>query len=117
MPRVSDLASPDLGTIRFRRLQIGLVALGVLVILAFAGSSAHDAWRSYRYALETPDRAIRYALNVSDRDSTSTARTVANFGGAGVQGREGADHARNALGNHHVRIRDDEERRADDGHG
>lgn len=27
---------------------------------------------------------MRYALNVSDRDSTSAARTVANFGGAGV---------------------------------
>lgn len=35
-------------------------------------------------ALETQDRAVRYALNVSQRDSTSAARTVASFRGAGV---------------------------------
>jgi len=58
MPSASDLASPDLGTIRFRRLQFGVVALGILVLLAFAGSSAHDAWRAYRYALETTDREL-----------------------------------------------------------
>jgi len=58
MLSVSDLASPDLGTIRFRRLQMGIVALGILVILAFAGSSAHDAWRSYHDALETTNREL-----------------------------------------------------------
>jgi len=75
MLSVSDLASPDLGTIRFRRLQIGLVALGVLVILAFAGSSAHDAWRSHRYALETTDREL-----------TNTARALAEQTVWSVQG-------------------------------
>jgi len=55
---VSDLASPDLGTIRFRRLQFGVVALGILVIVAFAGSSARDAWRSYHYALDATDREL-----------------------------------------------------------
>jgi PAS domain S-box-containing protein len=58
MLSVSDLASPDLGRIRFRRLQLGVVALGALVILAFAGSSGHDAWRSYHYALKTTDREL-----------------------------------------------------------
>ncbi|MDB5850123.1 MAG: 4-hydroxyphenylpyruvate dioxygenase [Rhodoferax sp.] len=35
--------------------------------------------------MESRDRAVRYALNVSERASTSTARTVSQFGGAGVQ--------------------------------
>jgi len=34
---------------------------------------------------ESGTRAVRYALNVSERASTSTARTVSQFGGAGVQ--------------------------------
>jgi PAS domain S-box-containing protein len=32
--------------------------LGVLIILAFAGSSAYDAWRAYRNALVTTDREL-----------------------------------------------------------
>jgi 4-hydroxyphenylpyruvate dioxygenase len=35
--------------------------------------------------MESGDREVRYALNVSERASTSTARTVSQFGGAGVQ--------------------------------
>jgi PAS domain S-box-containing protein len=59
------LVSPDTGTIRFRRLQIGIVVVGVLLILAFAASSAYDAWRSYRYSIAATQREIRnvaYAL-------------------------------------------------------
>jgi 4-hydroxyphenylpyruvate dioxygenase len=35
--------------------------------------------------MESSEREVRYALNVSERASTSTARTVSRFGGAGVQ--------------------------------
>ena len=58
MISLSDLAAPDSGPIRFRRLQVGIAVLGVVVILGFAGSSAHDAWRSYQYSLASTDREL-----------------------------------------------------------
>jgi PAS domain S-box-containing protein len=54
------------GSIRFKRLRLGVVILGALVILAFAVSSAYDAWRSYRYARIATDREI-----------TNTAKAIA----------------------------------------
>ena len=54
----SAFAPPDAATNRFRRLQFGIVALGTLVILVFAGSTAYDAWRSYRYAVRATEREI-----------------------------------------------------------
>ena len=35
-------------------------------------------------ALESPNQAVRYALNVSERPSTTVARSVGSFGGAGI---------------------------------
>src|ERR1700729_1907445 len=43
---------------RFRRLRLGAIVLGVLVILAFACSSAYDAWRAYRNARVATDREL-----------------------------------------------------------
>jgi PAS domain S-box-containing protein len=43
---------------RFRRLQLGVIAVGTLVMLAFAGSSAQDAWRSYQATLTATDREL-----------------------------------------------------------
>jgi PAS domain S-box-containing protein len=43
---------------RFKRLRLGAIALGVLVVLAFVGSSAYDAWRAYRNALITNNREL-----------------------------------------------------------
>lgn len=43
---------------RFRRLRLGVITLGALVIVAFAGLSAYDAWRSYRSALVATDREL-----------------------------------------------------------
>jgi signal transduction histidine kinase/ActR/RegA family two-component response regulator len=63
MSSVSDLAPPDTGNVRFQRLQLGVVALGIIVILAFAGSSAHDAWRSYQYSLAATDRELTNMAN------------------------------------------------------
>jgi PAS domain S-box-containing protein len=50
-------------TVRFQRLQIGVALVGVLVILAFAASSAYDAWRSYRYAVAGTGREIDNVAN------------------------------------------------------
>ncbi|HTB65683.1 MAG TPA: ATP-binding protein [Steroidobacteraceae bacterium] len=45
-------------SIRFKRLRVGAVALGVIVILAFAGSSAYDAWRAYANSLMATEREL-----------------------------------------------------------
>jgi PAS domain S-box-containing protein len=45
-------------SMRFQRLRLGVVILGVLVILAFAASSAYDGWRAYQNALIATGREI-----------------------------------------------------------
>ena len=52
------LASSDAGSTRFKRLQFGVVGVGLLVIAALGCSSAYDAWRSYRYAVAGTQREI-----------------------------------------------------------
>ena len=49
--------------VRFNRLQIGVVVIGVLLICAFAGSSAYDAWRSYRYSTAATERELKNLAN------------------------------------------------------
>jgi PAS domain S-box-containing protein len=56
MSAVSNAAAPS--AIRFKRLRLGVLVCGVLVILAFAGSSAFDAWRAYRNSIAATDREI-----------------------------------------------------------
>jgi hypothetical protein len=46
------------GPPRFKRLRLRIVILGVLVVIAFAGSSAYDAWRAYNNALAATNREI-----------------------------------------------------------
>jgi len=58
MPSTDESASPHSRSIRFKRLRLGAIVLGVLVILAFAGSSAYDSWRAYRNALVATDREL-----------------------------------------------------------
>jgi PAS domain S-box-containing protein len=48
---------------RFRRLQLGVAAIGSIVILAFAGSSAYDAWRSYSRTVRSTERELRNIAN------------------------------------------------------
>jgi PAS domain S-box-containing protein len=45
-------------SVRFRRLRVATATLGVIVILAFAGSSAYDAWRAYNNALIATEREL-----------------------------------------------------------
>jgi PAS domain S-box-containing protein len=54
----SESTAKAAGANRFRRLRLRIVVLGMLVILAFAGSSAYDAWRSYGNALTATNREI-----------------------------------------------------------
>jgi PAS domain S-box-containing protein len=48
---------------RFRRLRVGTVTLGVIVILAFAGSSAYDVWRAYDNSLFATERELGELAN------------------------------------------------------
>src|SRR5271155_2960988 len=62
--------SPDIGSIPLKRLRLGIVVIGALIILAFDGSSAYDAWRSYRYSINATNREI---ANVANALSEQTA--------------------------------------------
>jgi PAS domain S-box-containing protein len=59
----SDFSSTHAGSIRFKRLRLRIVALGILVILAFAWASGYDVWRSYRHSLTSTDREIGNVAN------------------------------------------------------
>ncbi len=76
MSPASGHVSPDTGSIRFKRLRLGVVLLGALVILAFAGSSAYDAWRSYHYALAATDREIANMANALAEQTAWTLQAV-----------------------------------------
>jgi signal transduction histidine kinase/ActR/RegA family two-component response regulator len=58
--------------LRFKRLRLRIVILGVLVVIAFAGSSAYDAWRSYGSTLAATHREI---ANVATALAEQTAWT------------------------------------------
>jgi signal transduction histidine kinase len=42
----------------YERLRVGLIGLGVLVLVAFAASTAWDVWRSYRHAVVSTEREL-----------------------------------------------------------
>jgi signal transduction histidine kinase/ActR/RegA family two-component response regulator len=58
MRRLSEFLRLTDGASGHARLRVGLVLLGILVILAFAASTAYDAWRSYRYAVLSANREL-----------------------------------------------------------
>src|SRR6266849_4981598 len=58
MPTSSELLTQPAASIRFKRLRLRIVVLGLLVIFAFAASSAYDAWRAYGNSLAATDREI-----------------------------------------------------------
>src|ERR1700678_3119707 len=70
MSSATNSVSPDIGSIRLRRLRLAIVVIGTLIILAFDGSSAYDAWRSYRYSSDATNREID---NVANALSEQTA--------------------------------------------
>src|SRR3984957_19225723 len=72
MPETRDLITPPADPLRFKRLRLRIVILGVLVVVAFAGSSAYDAWRAYNNALADNNREI---TNVAAALAEQTAWT------------------------------------------
>jgi signal transduction histidine kinase/CheY-like chemotaxis protein len=67
----TDLIAQPAG-LRFKRLRLRIVMLGVLVVIAFAGSSAYDAGRSYKSTLAATRREI---TNVATALAEQTAWT------------------------------------------
>ena len=63
-------------SVRFNRLRLGIVVLGVLVILAFAGSSGYDAWRSYGYSIKAAEREIANEANALAEQTSWTLQAV-----------------------------------------
>ena len=76
MSSASEAVVSTTGSVRFKRLQLGVVILGALVILAFALSSAYDAWRSYRYALIATNREITNTANALAEQTAWTLQAV-----------------------------------------
>ena len=72
MPENTDQMSQAADPLRFKRLRLRIVILGVLVVIAFAGSSAYDAWRAYKNALAATNREI---TNVASALAEQTAWT------------------------------------------
>jgi PAS domain S-box-containing protein len=72
MPALSTFVPRFASSSRFQRLRLGVVVLGVLVILAFAASSAYDGWRAYENALSATEREI---VNESKTLAEQTAWT------------------------------------------
>jgi PAS domain S-box-containing protein len=71
----SALSSPS-RTIPFQRLQLGVALAGMVIILAFAASSAFDAWRSYRYAVAATGREIGNVANALAEQTAWTLQAV-----------------------------------------
>ena len=58
MPKSKDLMAQPAASIRFKRLRLGILVLGLLVVCAFAALSAYDAWRAYNNTLAATDREL-----------------------------------------------------------
>jgi PAS domain S-box-containing protein len=69
----NNAVSADAGAVRFKRLRLGIVVLGALIVLAFDASSAYDAWRSYKYSVNATNREM---VNVANALSEQTAWAV-----------------------------------------
>jgi PAS domain S-box-containing protein len=64
------------GSLRLKRLRLGALTLGILIILAFAISSAYDAWRSHQRAIVMTDREIENVANALAEQTAWTFRAV-----------------------------------------
>src|SRR3979411_322030 len=72
MPTSENLIEQPTASIRFKRLRLRIVVGGLLVVFAFAASSAYDAWRSYGNSLAATDHEI---ANVAKALAEQTAWT------------------------------------------
>ena len=76
MSSPSESASLQTGAIRFRRLRLRVVVLGILVLLAFAGASAYDVWHSYRHEVTATKREISNVANALAEQTAWTLQAV-----------------------------------------
>jgi PAS domain S-box-containing protein len=60
---------------RAARLRFWIVTLGVLVIVAFAGTTVYDAWRSYDYAISTNNRELGNLAKALAAEAEDTLQT------------------------------------------
>ena len=58
MSENTGLINQHSAPLRFKRFRLRIAILGVLIVLAFAGSSAYDAWRAYNNTLAATNREI-----------------------------------------------------------
>jgi PAS domain S-box-containing protein len=72
MPENTGLINQPSGPVRFKRIRLRIVLIGVLIVLAFAGSSAYDAWHAYQVSLTATNREIS---NVATALAEQTAWT------------------------------------------
>src|SRR3984957_13110478 len=72
MPETRDPITPPADLLRFKRLRLRLVILGVMVVIALPGSSAYHAWRAYNNAIAATNREI---TNVATALAEQTAWT------------------------------------------
>jgi PAS domain S-box-containing protein len=71
-----DYVASGAASIRFNRLQVGIIVLGLLVILAFGGSSAFDAWRAYRQSITATEREIGNVASALAEQTSWTLQAV-----------------------------------------
>jgi len=76
MLSASNPVSPDIGSIRIKRLRLAIMVIGTLIILAFDGSSAYDAWRSYRYSIDATNREIASVANALSEQTAWALQAV-----------------------------------------
>jgi PAS domain S-box-containing protein len=76
MSSYRDGVLPGIGSNRFKRLRLAVVMLGVLIVLAVAGSSAYDAWRSHRNSVAATDREIGNVANALAEQTAWTWEAV-----------------------------------------
>jgi len=72
MAEITDPKTQPAGPLRFKWLRLRILILGVLVVVAFAGSSAYDAWSAYKNAVAATNREI---TNVASALAEQTAWT------------------------------------------
>ena len=76
MPPPLHATSPQGRSFRFRRLRLGVLAIGVFALLAFGGSSLYDAWRSYRHTVTATDREISNVASALAEQTASSWQAV-----------------------------------------
>jgi PAS domain S-box-containing protein len=76
MPPPLDAIPSSGRSIRFKRLRLRVLALGVLALIAFVGSSFYDAWRSYRHTVIATDREISNVASALAEQTAWTWRAV-----------------------------------------